>query len=161
MKGRSVSFQKHYSIPPPVSRPDLLFFGFCFLFFILYHFAPKAREYIFDFYAVIFVCLYFSPLSLASLDSPSCAYPIFAARRSGRLQKPERCATHSSLLRPLDAVAVRAPAGRAKFTPVGRGKPCGKTNFFQLFLTTNFAKTDAGTLASPAGHMRTLKGVVY
>src|SRR5699024_10637504 len=27
-----LSFQRHYSIPPPVSRPDLLFFGFCFLF---------------------------------------------------------------------------------------------------------------------------------
>ena len=44
-----------------------------------------------------------------------------------------------------------SPGGRAKFTPVGRGKPCGKTNFFQLFLTTNFAKTDAGTLVSPRG----------
>ena len=65
MKGRSVSFQKHYSIPPPVSSPVLQIFGFCFIFFILYHFAPKAREYIFDFYAVIFVCLCFtfSPLS--------------------------------------------------------------------------------------------------
>src|SRR5699024_2505113 len=29
-------FQKHYSIPPPVSSPDLLFFGFRFLFFISY-----------------------------------------------------------------------------------------------------------------------------
>ena len=65
MKGRSVSFQKHYSIPPQVSSPVLQIFGFCFIFFILYHFAPKAREYIFDFYAVIFVCLCFtfSPLS--------------------------------------------------------------------------------------------------
>jgi len=42
-----------------VSSPDLLFFGFCFIFFILYHFAPQAREYIFGFYAVIFVCLCF------------------------------------------------------------------------------------------------------
>ena len=30
-----LSFQRHYSIPPPVSRPDLLFFGFCFLFVTL------------------------------------------------------------------------------------------------------------------------------
>ena len=30
------------------------------------------------------------------------------------LQKSERCATHSSLFRPQDAVAVRAPAGGAK-----------------------------------------------
>ena len=52
-----------------MSSPVLQIFGFCFIFFILYHFAPKAREYIFDFYAVIFVCLCFSPLSLASLDS--------------------------------------------------------------------------------------------
>ena len=32
----------------------------------------------------------------------------FAARRVGRLQKSERCAKHSSLFRPLDAVAVLA-----------------------------------------------------
>src|SRR5699024_7618120 len=33
----------------------------------------------------------------------------------------------------------------------GQRKLCGKTKFFQLCLTTNFAKTDAGTLASPRG----------
>src|SRR5699024_5466407 len=38
-----LSFQRHYSIPPPVSRPDLLFFGFCFLFFR----SRRRRESIF------------------------------------------------------------------------------------------------------------------
>src|SRR5699024_2449399 len=38
-----LSFQRHYSIPPPVSRPDLLFFGFCFLFFS----SRRRRESIF------------------------------------------------------------------------------------------------------------------
>src|SRR5699024_10383067 len=36
---------------------------------------------------------------------------IFAARRGGRLQKPERCASFASLFRPLDAVGSTAPAG--------------------------------------------------
>ena len=34
--------------------------------------------------------------------------PFFAARRGGRLQKPERCASGGSLFRPLDAVAAAA-----------------------------------------------------
>ena len=35
MKGRSFPFKGIIAYPPPVSRPDLLFFGFCFLFVTL------------------------------------------------------------------------------------------------------------------------------
>src|SRR5699024_12870067 len=44
-----LSFQKHYSIPPPVSRPDLQIFGFCFLFFS----SRRRRESIFLILCVI------------------------------------------------------------------------------------------------------------
>ena len=47
----------------------------------------------------------------------SCAWPIFAARGGARLRKPERCAKHSSLFRPQDAVAVFAPAPLRLFLP--------------------------------------------
>ena len=47
----------------------------------------------------------------------SCAWPIFASHRGGCLQKPERCAKHSSLFRPQDAVAVFAPAPPRLFLP--------------------------------------------
>ena len=41
----------------------------------------------------------------------------FCGAHDMRLQKPERCATHSSLPRPQDAVAVRAPAGEPSVSP--------------------------------------------
>ncbi len=47
----------------------------------------------------------------------SCAWPIFAARGGARLRKPERCAKHSSLFHPQDAVAVFAPAPLRLFLP--------------------------------------------
>ena len=50
----------------------------------------------------------------------------FCCAHEMRLQKPERCATHSSLFRPQDVVAVRAPAGGAKCQPVGKGQVGGK-----------------------------------
>ena len=71
-------------------------------------------------------------------DAPSAAQ----SRTRGRLPSQSR--------RPCGRLAS-SPEGRAKCTPVSKGKLCGKTKFFQLCLTTNFAKTDAGTLASPCG----------
>ena len=57
-----------------------------------------------------------SPLA-KSRPRSSCAWPIFAARGGARLRKPERCAKHSSLFRPQDAVAVFAPAPLRLFLP--------------------------------------------
>ena len=98
--------------------------------------------------------------------------PVFAAPVAAGLQKADRCPCSASAVsaagsasaaqsrtrgrlpsqsrRPCGRLAS-SPGGRAKFTPVGRGKPCGKINFSLLCLTTNFAKIDAGTLASPRG----------
>ena len=70
-----------------------------------------------------------SPLSLAALRAsrqPLLRLADFCGAHDMRLQKPERCATHSSLFRPQDAVAVRAPAGGAKCQPVGKGQVGGK-----------------------------------
>ena len=56
-------------------------------------------------------------------------------------------------LRSLPSQALRAssPAGRAKRTPVNRGKLCGKATLLQLCLTTYFANTNARALGSPCG----------
>ena len=52
----------------------------------------------------------------------------------------------------LAGVSPALPQGEPSLRPwAGRGKPCGKINFSLLCLTTNFAKIDAGTLASPRG----------
>ena len=75
----------------------------------------------------------------------------FAARHSGRLQKTERCATHSSLFLPLAAVAVRAPTGGGKSTPVGGGQEVVRQTCSQLCLTVQFTIIDARTLGSPRG----------
>ena len=55
-----LSFQRHYSIPPPVSRPDLLFFRFCFLFFT----PRRRRESIFFIFMRHFVYVYALPSPL-------------------------------------------------------------------------------------------------
>ena len=78
---------------------------------------------------------------------PLCFCPLRRLRRHlprtrGRLPSQSR--------RPCGRLAS-SPGGRAKCTPVGKGKLCGKTKFLLLCLTTNFAKIDAGTLASPRG----------
>ena len=49
-----LSFQRHYSIPPPGVKARFTIFSFLLSF--LYS-APKAREYIFHFYASFYVCL--------------------------------------------------------------------------------------------------------
>src|SRR5699024_12264769 len=71
-----LSFQRHYSIPPPGVKARFTIFSFLFSF--LYP-APEAREYIFHFYVSVYVCLcvlflFFTecsglgtPLSLVSL----------------------------------------------------------------------------------------------
>ena len=70
---------------------------------------------------------------------------------SGPLRRLRRHLPRTRGRLPSQALRASSPGGRAKFTPVGRGKLCGKTKFLPLFLTTNFAKIDAGTLASPRG----------
>ena len=59
-----LSFQRHYSIPPPVSRPDLLFFRFCFLFFT----SRRRRESIFFIFMHHFMYVY----ALSSLSVTAC-----------------------------------------------------------------------------------------
>ena len=81
------------------------------------------------------------PCSASAVSSAGCASAA-QSRTRGRLPSQSR--------RPCGRLAS-SPGGRAKCTPVSKGKLCGKTKFFQLCLTTNFAKTDAGTLASPRG----------
>ena len=81
------------------------------------------------------------PCSASAVSSAGCASAA-QSRTRGRLPSQSR--------RPCGRLAS-SPGGRAKCTPVSKGKLCGKTKFFQLCLTTNFAKTDAGTLASPCG----------
>ena len=72
-----------------------------------------------------------------------------SATGSGRCSCPRvRESLPSQSRRPCGRLAS-SPGGRAKCTPVDRGKLCGKTKFFRLFLTTNFAAIDAGTLGSP------------
>src|SRR5699024_1292243 len=78
------------------------------------------------------------PCSASAVSSAGCASAA-QSRTRGRLPSQSR--------RPCGRLAS-SPGGRAKCTPVSKGKLCGKTKFFQLCLTTNFAKTDAGTLAS-------------
>ena len=127
-----------------MSRPDLQIFGFCFLFFTSYLFVSFragvrgcvlgcGEERSLYIYAFSIISAFFFPL---------CSGPLRRLRRHlprtrGRL--------------PSQALRASSPGGRAKCTPVSKGKLCGKTKFFQLCLTTNFAKTDAGTLASPCG----------
>ena len=103
-------------------------------------FAPQAREGILSVGVVNFVYL-------CSFLLPLCFCPLRRLRRHlprtrGRLPSQSR--------RPCGRLAS-SPGGRAKCTPVGKGKLCGKTKFLLLSLTTNFAKMDAGTLASPRG----------
>ena len=144
-----LSFQKHYSIPPPVSSPDLLFFGFCFLFFISYlsgsfraagagvRFGVRGGE------GFVYLCFFI----ISAFCFPLRSGPL---RRLRRHLPRTRGRLPSQSHRPCGRLAS-SPGGRAKCTPVSKGKLCGKTKFFQLCLTTNFAKTDAGTLASPRG----------
>ena len=98
------------------------------------------------------------PLSLASLASSSCAWPLFAARGSARLQKPERCTTHSSLFLPLAAVAVRAPAGGAKCTAVKPGKRSGKAKAQTSLPYHRLTDTHGRALASPCGRESRVEG---
>ena len=67
------------------------------------------------------------------------------------MQKPERCATHSFLLRPLDVVAVRAPAGGAKYTRVKQGKLHGKAKMQTSLPYHRLAAAHGRALASPCG----------
>ena len=81
---------------------------------------------------------------------PCSASAVSATGSASAAQSRTRARLPSQSRRPCGRLAS-SPGGRAKFTPVDREKLCGKTKFFQLCLTTNFAKTDAGTLASPRG----------
>ena len=77
-----------------------------------------------------------------------------------RRQRLGYAATHSSLFLPLAAVAIRAPAGRAKFTPVDRGKLCGKVNLKSDFSCCMFTvKEVAFRLKPPRGRARRAQGV--
>ena len=68
-----------------------------------------------------------------------------------RRQRLGYAATHSSLFLPLAAVAVRAPAGRAKFTPVDRGKLCGKVNLKSDFSCCMFTVKEVAFRLKPHG----------
>ena len=77
-----------------------------------------------------------------------------------RRQRLGYAATHSSLFLPLAAVAVRAPAGRAKCTPMDRGKLCSKVNLksdFSCCMST--VKEVAFRLKPPRGRARRAQGV--
>ena len=69
------------------------------------------------------------------------------------LQKPERCATHSSLFLPLAAVAVRAPKGGAKRTAVKPGKRVVRRSCEQVCLTTACPAPTGVLLAPPVGEL--------
>ena len=68
MKGRSFPFKGIIAYPPPVSRPDLLFFGFCFLFVS----SRRRRESIFLILCYI-LCMFmlFCILLCAPLSVPA------------------------------------------------------------------------------------------
>ena len=126
-----------------MSRPDLQIFGFCFLFFILKPCTPfratgAGRNFERGSGKFCIFIRFFSPLCFCPLRRLRRHLP----RTRGRLPSQSR--------RPCGRLAS-SPGGRAKCTPVGKGKLCGKTKFLLLCLTTNFAKIDAGTLASPRG----------
>ena len=77
-----------------------------------------------------------------------------------RRQRLGYAATHSSLFLPLAAVAVRAPAGRAKCTPMDRGKLCSKVNLKSDFSCCMFTvKEVAFRLKPPRGRARRAQGV--
>ena len=118
-----------------MSRPDLQIFGFCFIFFILYHFAPQAREYIFDFYAVNSVCLCLYLVFLSALALSAACGGTSPARVGGS---------------PLRRFAPALPEGEPSLRPWTAENFVVRRSFL-LCLTTNFAKIDAGTLASPRG----------
>ena len=145
----SVSFQKHYSIPPPVSSPDLLFFGFCFLFFILKPRTPfraggaggdfgRGREKfcIFMQSRYTFSAVWPSPALRATspvnvggsnLQVTFCLSRVRERWHGAQRHDGEgRCA----LLLPSQALRASSPGGRAKCTSVNRQKLCGKANFF-------------------------------
>ena len=123
----------------------------------------------------MYIYTFFLPPLFLPSPPPAAArlrYPAFASGVATPSQKTDRCPCSASAVsatgsasaaqsrtrgrlpsqsrRPCGRLAS-SPGGRAKFTSVGKWKVCGKMNFLQLCLTTNFSKTDAGTLASPCG----------
>ena len=104
-----LSFQRHYSIPPPVSRPDLLFFGFCFLFVTL---GGSVKCIFSDFMQsfcilILFISVspLFCPLSHAALRHDS------SPARGGAKKEP--AGPLACPLTPFIGEIAGAPEGRA------------------------------------------------
>ena len=146
MKGRSFSFQKHYSIPPPGVKPRFTIFWFLLSFLYFLSFPPGSRLWRGSAFC--------SPLSLAALTGVSPA-PL-ALSRFLRRALVSACKNRSAA--PLTAPCFVRWTRSLFVPPEGEPslRPWAWENFvvrrsFLLCLTTNFAKIDAGTLASPRG----------
>ena len=119
-----LSFQRHYSIPPPVSRPDLQIFGFCFLFFISYLLGPFragvrgcvlgcGEERSLYIYAFSIISAFFFPLCsgpLRRLRRHGCG-ALLLLRASLRPRKRQTAAPAPlRLFHPQDVPQLRSPA---------------------------------------------------
>ena len=162
-----------------MSRPDLQFFGFCFLFFTSYLLRPfraygAGRNFERGSGKFCIFIRFFSPsvFALSAACGGMVAVPCFCFGRRCALAKDRplpllrfgcfcrrqrlSCAVPHVWEAPLSVsppLRASRQLSRRESQVYARGqrKLCGKTKFFQLCLTTNFAKTDAGTLASPRG----------
>ena len=118
-------------------------FGFCFLFFTsclsgLFRATGAGRNFERGSGKFCIFMQFFAPPLFLPSPPPAAAPPPHAWEAPLSVSPPLRASRQLS--RRESQVYAR-----------GQRKLCGKTKFFQLCLTTNFAKTDAGTLASPRG----------
>ena len=164
-----------------MSRPNLQFFGFCFLFFTSYLLGPfraGAREGILSVGGGNFVYLYvFSPPSVFALSAAcggTVAVPCFCFGRRYALAKTDRCPCSASAVsatgsasaaqsrtrgrlpsqsrRPCGRLAS-SPGGRAKFTPVDRENFVVRRSFFSFALPQTLPKLTQVHLPPPAGEV--------
>ena len=119
-----------------MSSPVLQIFGFCFIFFILYHFAPKAREYIFDFYAVIFVCLCLYLVFLSALALSAACGGTSPARVGGS---------------PLRRFAPALPEGEPSLRPWAEENFVVRRSFYHFSLPQTLQRLTQVRLPPPRG----------
>ena len=144
MKGRSFPFKGIIAYPPPVSRPDLLFFRFCFLFFT----PRRRRESIFFIFMRSFMYIY--AFCLPSPSRPAAVPPPPQGEASARAPVPAHWAARQGREKSLPHHKV------SLFLRAYLGSPCGGAGAKRLRgekTTKRKAPAFTGALGRPFGRV--------